>query len=189
MKNYLFSFLIFILVSSQARSADPLTTSSLFGYQTGNTFNLVGNSSYFIQQVIVQSGQWLNIIGIQLQFSNGVNSYLTPYTGGTRGGSSSSFLVPNGQFISSVYICLAYGAVISIQFTTNQGLQSPSYGIAWYPSISFNCSMINLQNGLLGLTGYSTTCINGLNFISTAPITNTFIAMPSIAPYSSCLLF
>jgi hypothetical protein len=189
MKNYLFSFLMLILAST--RSADPLmTTSSLFGYQTGNAFNLVGNSSYFIQQIIVQSGQWLNIIGIQLQFSNGINSYLSPYIGGTgvSGSSSSSFFVPNDQFISSVYVCSVWGYVVSIQFTTNQEIQSPTYGTIWNPSLPFNCSMINLQSGLLGLTGYSTTCINGLSFISSAPIKYTFIAMPSLAPYSSSLL-
>jgi hypothetical protein len=132
-------------------------------------FNLLASSFYYVQQITCSYGAGLN--SIQLKFTNGVTSYLSS-TYGTYSGSNSTFVVPTGQYISSIILCVGSTYIYSIQFTTNQGTQSSIYGT---PPVSQggtpSCYIVNLPGGLLGLNGYASTVLYSLSFVSNQPVT------------------
>ena len=194
-KNYLFSFFLLILININVNMmAQSLFTSPIFGYQSLSTFNLVGNnkSSHSIEQISVQYGVWSGVSSMQLKFSHGGtgDSFQISSYNGAANISSDTFSVPIGQFISSIYLCVGpinWQLVESIQFATNQGVQSPNYGILpSRASTASTCYTISLPGGLLGIVSYSTNVIvSGLSFVSSAPITNASVTLPDYSAYSA----
>jgi len=152
-------------------------------------YNLLGSSFYSVKQVTCSYGVGLN--SIQFLFSSSVNSYYSS-TYGTYTGSASTFVVPTGQYISLINLCVGSTYIYSIQFTTNQGTQSSIYGTpltsqAGAPS----CYNINLPGGLLGFNVYASTYIYGLNFLSNQPVTYTAYTFTKSASFtfSNCLFY
>ncbi len=149
--------------------------SEIFGYEIGSEFEEY-NSDYYIQQIIICSGAWID--GIQIQFSNGVDSYQTALHGGSGGGPS-VFNIPSNEYISLIYVCygLSYYrtySILQLQFTTNKGKRSPLYG--YYGGGI--CLMINLAGeGLAGIGGYSDDYLNGIEFYSKSEITSKVFAL------------
>jgi hypothetical protein len=150
-------------------------------------FNLLGSSFYNVQQVICSFGVGLN--SIQLKFSNGVTSYLSS-TYGTFNGSNSTFVVPTGQYISSIILCVGSKYIYSIQFTTNQGTRSSICGTSPVSQIgTSSCYIIDLTGGLLGLNLHASTYIYGLKFVSNQPVTYTNIPRSASFTFSTSLFF
>jgi len=104
--------------------------------------------------VIIHSGSSLGIYGIQLEYSNGINSYLTSSIGSSSG-EISTFNLTNDEYISSVYICYESNSkVISrLNFSTNLDKQSAVYGTDVIFNDLTTCSTLSLQGRLLGLGG------------------------------------
>jgi hypothetical protein len=168
---------------------------------------MIANPAYQIQQVM---GSFSNIFlnSIQLQFSNGKTSYQSPVYGTSYStGKKFAFTIPFGQFITLINLCIQNYLTVSfkvyfepfvtsIQFKTNKGVQSPTYGTPVYtiygtdPFIDpeFVCYNINLPAGLLGLRGFSMNAwqilINDLNFLSNQAITYSSISSKTLT-YSS----
>ena len=101
------------------------------------------------------------INGIQLQFSDGINTYKTGYNGGA-GNSSSTFVIPTGQLITSIYICYESSNIFRLQFITYQGINSQLFGNALYCAGSG--TFISLPGGLIGIGGYTSGLVNGIYF-------------------------
>jgi hypothetical protein len=110
------------------------------------------------------------INGIQLQFSDGINTYQTGYNGGT-GNSSSTFVIPTGQLITSIYICYGSSNIFRLQFTTYQGVNSQVFGNSSYCAGSE--TFISLPGGLIGIGGYTSGLVNGIYFARKAPTSLT----------------
>jgi hypothetical protein len=82
-------------------------------------------------------------------------------------GSYSTFTVPSGQFIYSVNICGISNYIYSIQFTTNQGTPSITFGTTTYSSAVAYCYNVYLSGSLIGLNLYwSSSYLNGISFAS-----------------------
>ncbi len=112
---------------------------------------------------------WID--AIQLNYTDGTNYYKSDNFGG-NGGSPKFFDIPNGQYILSINICKDTSHLTKIQFTTNQGLQSPIYGTNIDGAI---CKTINLPSKLLGIGGYYGSYLQALYFITfnTTTLTTT----------------
>jgi len=98
-----------------------------------------------------------------LQYSNGKTSYLTPAFGSSSVGTSLTFNVPTGQFISSINVCPYSSKIVGLQFFTNLGQKSAFFGDTAY---IYNCKVVNLPGGLTGIGGYNNSYINALYFLS-----------------------
>lgn len=106
------------------------------------------------------------INGIQLQFSNGINTYQTAYNG-IVGNISSTFIVPTGQLITSIYMCYGPSKIFTLQFSTYQGTFSQVFGSVFGAGACPGSStIINLPEGLIGIGGYTSNLVNGLYFFS-----------------------
>jgi serine/threonine protein kinase len=154
-----------------------LKNSSLYGSSSGTEFYDI-YLSYYISKISISSSDTMSrsllyldrlsaassskINSIQIEFSNGENSFSNGINGGTGGTSLSNFTVPNGQYISTILIC--YGSYLNqIQFKTNQGNQSFVYGSRY----DGTCSTLNINGppGLVGIGGFADTSgINGIYF-------------------------
>jgi len=128
-----------------------LRQTAYFGTNSGTTFYNMG-SPYPISKINIRSGAWLD--SIQLQYSNGY----TPAANGGTGGSASSFSIPSGQYIISVYVC-AGGYVDKLVFTTSLGT------IYSYGNIESSCTTVSMPTGLLGIGGYSDGYLRSIYFI------------------------
>ena len=140
---------------------------NLYGYNIGNSFYDAGNdTSYNISKIMIYSNFSIN--AIQLEFSNGINSYTSSLHGDNSKGTLYNFIIPNQEYIFFIYVC--YGttlinrnSIIQLQFITNMGTSSLIYG-AKSGGICFN---VNLPGGLFAIGGYSDNYLNGIYFNST----------------------
>ena len=133
------------------------------------------------------------LTSIQLKLSNGYQSpalYRYPI------GTSFSFNVPTGQLITFIYICInMFQTIYSIQFITNQGVQSPTYGAVpyiQYDFVDFNCFNVSLPGGLLGIRGHaqeSVQLVDRLDFASNKPVHSAVISTLAYSVYSFGLCF
>jgi hypothetical protein len=136
-----------------------------YGTVSGTIFNeesfLRSNPNYYVYAINVRCGDWID--GIQLHFQNNItNNIITDsFYGGSGGVLQTTFYVPAGQFIASIYIC--YGTyVYQLLFTTNLGTQSPYYG-----GYAGTCTTVYFgRPGLLGIAGYYGQYLDLLQFIS-----------------------
>jgi WD40 repeat protein len=143
--------------------------SSLFGYSTGTLFNLTKSPLNYVQKLEgTFNSDGLN--SIQFQFSNSINNTLTS-TYGVSNGTNFLFQVPDGDIISTIYLCIGSTHVYSIQFITYQGKRSSIFGGSLLSTTyTPKCHVIFLSNGLTGIEGYSSNNLNGLIFESSASI-------------------
>ena len=163
---------------------------NLFGdLQYGQSFRNVSYlSSYFIQKILIRSKGWIN--AIQLQFSNGINSYLSEMYGGT-GADLSTFDVPSGQYISEITTCWASGtSVMFLQFKTNMGVQSAKYGTD-VSILGDPCPTVRLT-ALLGFGGYvsqgSFGSLQSIYYVYAVPPPLPTMLSSYSSPILTCLL-
>ena len=145
---------------------------NLYGYNIGNKFYDTGNASYNLSKIIIYSNFSIN--AIQLEFSNGIDSYKSSLHGDNTKGTLYNFDIPNQEYIFFIYVC--YGttlintnSIIQLQFITNMGTSSLIYGA----KSGGTCFNVNLSGGLFAIGGYSNDYLNGIYFNSTNLTTTT----------------
>lgn len=150
--------------SADAPLPNPITTTAYFSTTNGGSGGSSFSDSYpkntllRVKKVIIRSGKKLD--GLQFMLSDGVNTLLTPWHGGTGGGSG-SFEVPDGQYIKTIELQTGK-YVYRIKFTTDAGVQSD-----WFGGNDGSYKYVSIDGQyLVGLTGRSGKVIDSIGFIS-----------------------